>query len=273
MKRKIKPQNQTNHMKMHDFWRIVDRVIYESDILLEVIDARMPNLTRNKKVENKIRRKRKFLIIVINKSDLITRKMRMKFLREFESEEVIFVSCKDRIGISTLKEMIFELAKKRRHWNCTKVGVIGYPNTGKSSVINVLVGFKEVAKTSPVAGLTRGVQWIKGKGNIMFLDTPGVIPLDEKDETEQALMSVIDPNKLVNPDLAAMRIIQLFLDNNKKGLEKFYDVKIETDDTFEILLEIGKRKNFLRKGGNVDEVRTALTIIRDWQSGNLLLNF
>jgi len=167
--------------------------------------------------------------------------------------------------------MIFKLVKKRRYGNYIKVGVIGYPNTGKSSVINVLVGFKEVAKTSPIAGLTRGVQWIKGKDNIMFLDTPGVIPVDEKDETEQALMSVIDPNKLVNPELAAMRIIQLFLDYNKRSLEKFYDVKIESVDTFEILLEIGKGKNLLRKGGKVDEIRTALMIIRDWQKGDLLL--
>lgn len=259
-------------MEMYYFWRIVDKVIYESDIILEVVDARMPDLTRNKRVENKIRRKRKFLIIVMNKSDLITRKMKIDFLRRFKSNEAIFVSCKYRIGISTLKEMILELAKKRRHWDYTRVGVIGYPNTGKSSVINVLVG-KSSAKTSPIAGLTRGVQLIRGKGKIMFLDTPGVIPLDEKDETEQALMSAIDPNKLVNSDLAAMRIIQLFLDYNKRGLEKFYDVKIETNDTFEILLEIGKRKNFLRKGGKVDETRTALTIVRDWQKGNLLLNF
>jgi hypothetical protein len=257
-------------MKMYDFWRIVDRVIYESDILLEVVDARMPNLTRNKKVENKIRRKRKFLILVMNKSDLITEKMRMSFLRNFKSKEIIFVTCKQRIGISKLRDMISRLARKKRYWNNIKVGVVGYPNTGKSSVINALVG-RSVAKTSPIAGVTRGVQWIKGEGNIMFLDTPGVIPLDEKDETEQALMSIRDPNKLVNPDLAAMRIIQLFLDNNKESLEKFYDVKINHDDTFEILLEIGKRKNFLKKGGKVDEIRTALTIIRDWQKGNLLM--
>jgi len=259
-------------MEMDNSWRIVDRVIYESDILLEVIDARMPNLTRNKRVENKIRQKRKFLILVLNKSDLITRKMRMDFLRDSGLREAIFVSCKDRAGITSLKKMILNLARKIRYRDYIRVGVVGYPNTGKSSVINVLVGFKSVAKTSPVAGFTTGIQWIRGKGNIMFLDTPGVIPFGESDETEQALMSVIDPNKLVNSDLAAMKIIQLFLDHNKKILEKFYDVKIETNDTFEILLEIGKRKNLLRKGGRVDEARTALTIIRDWQRGNLLLS-
>jgi ribosome biogenesis GTPase A len=259
-------------MKMHRFWRIVDKVIFESDILLEVVDARMPNLTRNKKAESMIRRKRKSLILVINKSDLITRSMRMSFSRNLDSKEAVFVSCKERTGIFALKEMIFRLAEKRRHSNYIKVGVIGYPNTGKSSVINVLSGFKEVAKTSPIAGFTTGVQWIRGKGELMFLDTPGVIPPDEKDETEQALMSIIDPDKLQNPDSAAMRIIQLFIDNNRSGLEKFYGVSAKAGDASEILLEIGRKKNFLVKGGQVDERRTAMAIIRDWQRGSLLLN-
>jgi hypothetical protein len=259
-------------MKMRDFWRVVDQVIYESDVLLEVVDARMPNLTRNKKVENKIQRKRKSFILVLNKADLITKEMRKKFLKKFKSKLAVFVSCKDRTGVRELREMISELAKRKQYCDDIRVGVVGYPNTGKSSVINVLTG-RSAAKISPIAGLTRGVQWIRGEGKLMFLDTPGVIPLYEKDEIEQALMSIIDPNKLVNSDLAAMRIIQLFLDNNKRSLEKFYNVKIETDDSFEILLEIGRRRNFLWKGGKVDEVRTALTIIRDWQRGNLLLNF
>jgi len=259
-------------MKMHHFWRIVDRVIFESDILLEVVDARMPNLTRNKKVENMIRRKRKSLILVINKSDLITRGMRISFSRQLDSKEAVFVSCKERTGLFALKEIILELAKKGRHSNFIKVGVIGYPNTGKSSVINVLSGFKEVAKTSPIAGFTTGVQWIKGKGGLMFTDTPGVIPPDEKDEAEQALMSIIDPNKLKNPDFAAMKIIQLFLDNNRSGLEKYYGVSAKAGNASEILLEIGRKKNFLLKGDQVDEGRTALAIIRDWQKGKLLLN-
>lgn len=257
---------------MKDFWRIVDRVIYESDVILEVVDARMPSLTRNKNVENKIRLKRKSFILVLNKSDLITKKMKNDFLKKLKSKPMIFFSCKDWTGTSKLREIISKLGKRKQSWEDIRVGVVGYPNTGKSSVINTLAG-RAVAKTSPVAGLTRGIQWIRGEGNIMFLDTPGVIPLNEKDETEQALMSVIDPNKLENPDLAAIKIIQLFLENNKRSLEKFYDVKIDTDDTLEILLEIGKRKNFLWKGGKVDEVRTALTIIRDWQRGNLLLNY
>ena len=258
-------------MKTNNSWRIVDRVINESDILLEIVDARMPNLTRNRKVENKIRQRRKILIIVMNKSDLITRRMREDFLRDSESEEVIFVSSKDRAGIASLKKMIVSMARRIRYKDYVRVGVVGYPNTGKSSVINVLVG-KSSARTSPIAGMTTGVQMIRGESHVMFLDTPGVIPSNENDEAEQALMCIIDPNKIVNPDIAAMKIIQLFLDCNRKALERLYGVKIDNEDAFGILLEIGKKKNLLRKGNRVDEVRTSLTIIRDWQSGKLLLN-
>jgi hypothetical protein len=258
--------------KISDFWKILDNVIYQSDVLLEVADARMPDLTRNKKLENIIQRKRKTFILVLNKSDLITKKMRDDFLKNSRLRKVVFVSCKKRADIIALKKMIFNLSRNKPHWDKIRVGVVGYPNTGKSSIINSLTG-RSAAKTSPIAGLTRGIQWVRGKSNLMFLDSPGVIPLYEKDEAEQALMSAIDPDKLQDPGMAAMMIIQLFLDNNRKNLEKFYGVKVETDDTLEILLEIGKKRNFLWKGGKIDERRTALTIIKDWQRGNLLLNF
>lgn len=259
-------------LKVRDFWKILDNVIDQSNILLEVADARMPDLTRNRKLENKIQRKGKAFILVLNKSDLITKRMRDDFLKDSRSKKVIFFSCKKRTDVAALKNMILSLSRKTKYWGKMRVGIVGYPNTGKSSVINALT-CRSAARTSPIAGLTRGIQWISGGDNLMFLDSPGVIPPDEKDEAEQALMSVIDPNKLENPTLAAMKIIQLFLDNSRKNLEKFYGVKLETDDTSEILLEIGKKRNFLCKSGKIDERRAALTIIRDWQKGNLLLNF
>ncbi|MFH1623307.1 MAG: GTPase [Candidatus Aenigmatarchaeota archaeon] len=257
-------------MSMRNFWKVVDSVIDRSDVLLEVVDARMPYLTRNRIVENRILRKGKSFILVLNKADLITKRMRDDFLKNSMSKKSVFVSCKKRTGIADLKKAIFILSRKRRRWGKINVGVVGYPNTGKSSVINALSG-RSAAKTSPVAGVTRGVQWISGGDDILFLDTPGVIPFDDKDEAERAMMSVMDPEKLKSPDLAAMKIIQLFLDNDRRGLERLYGVTVGTDDAMEILLEIGRKKNFLSKGGDIDKVRTSLRIIRDWQRGNLLL--
>jgi len=259
-----------SRVSMRDFWKAADRVIDQSDVLLEVVDARMPYMTRNRNVENRITRNGKSFILVLNKADLITKKMRDDLLERAMSKKMVFVSCKKRTGIADLKKMIFAIAGKRRRVGKINVGVVGYPNTGKSSVINALAG-RSVAKTSPVAGVTRGVQWISGGDDLLFLDTPGVIPPDGKDEAERAMMSVIDPEKLEAPDLAAMKIIQLFLDNDRRGLERFYGVAAGTGDAMDILLEIGRKKNFLSKGGEIDKVRTSLRIIRDWQRGNLLL--
>jgi len=254
-----------------DFWKILDNVIYQSHILLEIADARMPELTRNKRIEDEIEKSKKVFILVLNKSDLITRKMRDDFLMNSNLERVVFVSCKNKSDISHLKRMIWDISKKMPHWKEVRIGVVGYPNTGKSSVINALTG-RYTARTSSVAGLTRGIQWIKGNGNLLYLDSPGTIPLKDKDEIEKGLMSAIDPSKIKRPDLVAAKIIELFLKNRKDVLEKFYGVKIETDDPLEIILDIGRRKNFLGKGGKIDESRTSVAIINDWQKGKLLLN-
>jgi len=258
-------------MNMHDFWKAADKVIDQSDVLLEVVDARMPYLTRNRNVENRIIRNGKSFILVLNKADLITKKMRDDIVERAMSKKMIFVSSKKRTGIAELKRMIFAIAGKRRRAGRISVGVVGYPNTGKSSVINALTG-RSAAKVSPVAGVTRGVQWISGGEDVMFLDTPGVVPPDNKDETERAMMSVIEPEKLRSPDIAAMKIIHLFLDNDRHGLERYYGVTAGTDDAMQVLLEIGVKKKFLSKGGVVDVPRTSLRVIRDWQRGNLLLS-
>ena len=258
-------------VSMLGFWRAADKVIDQSDVLLEVVDARMPYMTRNRNVEARITRNGKSFILVLNKADLITKRMRDELIARAMSKKMVFVSSKKRTGMAELKKMIFAIAGKRRYDGRISVGVVGYPNTGKSSIINALTG-RSAAKVSPVAGVTRGVQWISGGDDVMFLDTPGVVPPDNKDESERAMMSVIDPEKLEEPDLAAMKIIQMFLDNDRHGLERFYGVAAGTGDALEILLEIGRKKNFLSKGGKVDMIRTSLQVIMDWQRGRLILS-
>ncbi len=256
---------------MQGFWRTVSFVINRADILLEVLDARMPDQTRNRDVENSIQRRRKTLILVLNKADLITERMREDFLKVCQ-QKAVFVSSKRKTGMAELEKMIVDVASRRKWSRKVRVGVIGYPNTGKSSVINSLTG-RHAAKTSPMPGMTRGVQWISGGDEIMFLDTPGVMPMDEKDETDKALMSAMDPDNLENPGLAATTIIRMFLETDKKKLEKLYEIEIGAEDAEGVLLKIGGKKNFLARGGKVDETRTARLVIRDWQRGKLLLNF
>ena len=104
-----------------------------------------------------------------------------------------------------------------------------------------------------------------------MVDTPGVIPLFEEDEVKRALISVIDPSKIKDPEEVAKKIVKIFLDQNKRSLERLYGVEIGNKRFGGIVKAIGKSRNMLKKGGIIDTRRVYLTLINDWQKGKLLL--
>ncbi len=263
-------------MSMRDFWDIVRDVIQQSDVVIEVIDARMPRETRNRKAERMVKMARKPLIIVANKQDLIEPQAEKKYRKTLRGKATcIFVSTRNRRRITYLKKKILELGKKRtksrsRRKRRIRVGVIGYPNTGKSSLINAIAGQKK-ARVAAKPGFTRGIQWINAEPNIRLLDTPGVIPLREKDEIRQALMGALDISKIQDPMMVAKRIVGIFLEQNKEAFEEKYGIEIG-EKTFQgIVREVGQVRHMFKKGGKIDKRRVYLTIINDWQKGDLLL--
>ena len=124
------------------------KVIESSDIILEILDARFPKEMQNKEAEKLAERKGKKLIYVLNKSDLTMK-------RDKSLNPRVFVSCKNRKGIGDLRAKIKQEARKIKKEGRVQVGVIGYPNTGKSSLINLLIG-KVSAKQELIQGLQRG---------------------------------------------------------------------------------------------------------------------
>ncbi|RXA21889.1 GTPase RsgA [Methanosarcina sp. MSH10X1] len=254
---------------MVSYKALVKDVIKKADVLLEVIDARFPEETRNSEVEREIIRLNKPFIIVINKSDLVSReKLEKTKSRLSKLAPVIFVSSKDRSGTTMLRHQI--LASAAMKGQDILVGTLGYPNVGKSSVINGVTG-RHRASTSPVSGHTKGVQHVDAGSRIMFIDTPGVIPFDEKDEYLQGLLGIKDTTHLKDMIGVALKIIEKMLAENKTALEAFYNVTIEDESSYDVLELIGRQCNFLQKKGEVDEARTATRIINDWQNGLLLI--
>ncbi len=254
---------------MASYQNIVKDVIKKADILLEVVDARFPDETRNSEVENEIARSRKPFIIVINKCDLVSKETLDKTkIRLSKIAPTVFISSKDRSGTTILRHKILEIAAiKGRD---ILVGSVGYPNTGKSSVINAVTG-RHRAGTSPISGHTTGKQLVKAGSRIRFMDTPGVIPFDENDETILGFLAVKDATHLKDPTAVAMKIIEKFCAQNKTALESFYNVTIEGQDSYDTLILIGRHSNYLQKKGEIDETRTAVKIINDWQKGLLIL--
>ena len=242
---------------MVNYWYLVNRVIEGADILLLIIDSRMPELTRHKEIEMKIKQRRKKLIYVLNKCDLVKKQDSEALKNTFEPS--VFVSSKEKYGGTILFKKIMELSKGE---NCI-VGVLGYPNVGKSSVINMLKG-KKSASVSPHSGHTRGIQFVKAKGKIKLLDTPGVLPFNEKDILKQVLIGSKNPEHLKEPDYFAMKLIE----ESPKMFEKYCDEKYE-GDAFEFLEKVAKKRNVLIKGGGPDLPRMARQLLYDWQRGKI----
>ncbi len=202
---------------------------------------------------------------VIKKADILLEKTKSRLSK---IAPTVFVSSKERFGTTMLRHMILETAGIK--WRDILVGSLGYPNTGKSSVINGVAG-RHLAGTSSISGYTKGVQLIDGGSRIMFLDTPGVIPFGEKDEYIQGILSVKDATHLHDPIGVAMKIIDKLCAENKTALESFYHVTIEGQDSYDALLLIGRQSNCLKKKGEVDDTRAAVKIINDWQKGLLMI--
>ncbi|WP_292460796.1 GTPase [Methanothermococcus sp.] len=251
--------------------KIAHKIINECHIILAVLDARNPEGTRNKNLEDKIKESNKKLIYVLNKADLVPVKILERWKEIIKSENpevsVVFVSSKHKKGTKILRDNIKKYLQLKGIKE-GKVGVIGYPNVGKSSLINALTG-KKSAASGLVAGLTKGEQWIKLTKNIKLLDTPGVI--EPKDEDELVMIGAFRYEKIENPVEPAIKILKNLYAFDENIIKKYYGIEINnTEDINEEFIEkIGKKLNYLGKNGIIDMKRTAKSIIKDYQDGKL----
>ncbi|MBN1544192.1 50S ribosome-binding GTPase [Candidatus Woesearchaeota archaeon] len=242
---------------MANYWQIVNNVIKSSDILLEVLDARLIEESRNIEIEEKVRKAGKPLIFIINKCDLVAKEKLDAAKRGLKP--CAFISAKEHLGTSYLREEIMKRAPK----GSFRVGVLGYPNTGKSSVINLLKG-KTAAPTSPISGFTKSFQLIRVNRRMYLLDTPGVFPYREDDEGKHAMIAAKTFSSLKDPEGAAMELIERF-----PGLiEGHYGVR-HSDDPEKVLRMIAIKLNKLKRGGIPETNSAARAVLQDWQKGKI----
>jgi len=258
-------------------------VVRISDIILEVLDARFIEETRNLELEDFIKRQRKKIIYILNKADLVdvdevTKKIELENIKPY-----VFISCKKRAGATDLRKKIKievkrlradnQIAKSEKklfglEYNRAQVGVIGYPNTGKSSLINLLIG-RSSAKTAAESGFTKGIQKLRFTNEIQILDTPGVIPEKELEpgksfKTKHTQIGVRTYDKVKEPEFVVLELMKKY----PCVFENFYG--IDADGDSEILInELGQRLHFFLQGGKIDIDRTARKILRDWQEGKI----
>jgi len=256
----------TGDTNVKSYWNVIEDIIAQSDILLEVLDARMPELSRNTEIEQLTKKANKKLIFILNKADLVSEnELRTKQRKLQKINPTFIISSTEKLGTKRLRDYLNSIVS---NYSKLKIGILGYPNIGKSSVINALA-MKSKAKVTSKAGTTHGQQWISIGKNILIIDSPGVIPLKENDEIRHALIASKNIEKIKDLELVASKILELF--KNKKTIGTFYKINLDTKNPEKIIELIAKKKGFIKKGETIDEERTAIQIIRDWQRGNLRL--
>ena len=238
------------------------KVLEESDLIIEVIDARFPEMTRNRETEEKILRAGKKLLIVMNKCDLAVSAEADKTRKEIEQDfPCILFSGRKKKGTKQLRRMIGMMSAKKK----VNVGIVGYPNTGKSTVINVLKG-KKSAGTGLKSGFTKGAQKVKISQKIMLFDTPGIIPFNERNEFLLTITGAKTIDTLKDLEGTALNLIDYLKESQKGFLKKEFGAD-EKKDSYEILEAIAYNKNKLLKEEKPDLNSAGRLLVMMWQKG------
>ena len=244
-------------------------LINKSDVVVEVVDSREPDLTRSKRIENITLKKGKKLLIVLNKGDLIPREVLQKWKEYIEEKDkipTVYISATSHLGTKVLRDKIKELLGKKEKGIAV---LVGYPKTGKSSIINALKG-RHSATTSkfPMSyGYTRSVQLFRVDSRLYIWDTPGIIPPDGN-EFERVIRG-ISVDKLEDPVKAAKLLFDRVQGFNPNAIRDAY--KIEFSDFYDFLNKLALKRGWIyktTKEPNIDEAAKAF--IRDYHDGKII---
>ena len=257
--------------------RMMQENIKLIDLVIELVDARVPISSRNPDIDEL--GKNKARLILLNKSDLAEDKWNDAWSEYFREKgfSVVKVNSKKGGGIKSINGVIQEACKekierdrKRGILNRpVRAMVVGIPNVGKSTFINALAG-KACAKTGNKPGVTKGKQWIRLNKNVELLDTPGILWPRFEDQAvglKLAFIGSIKDEILQTEELAA-ELVKFMNENYPGVLENKYNVEEDTDP-YGMLEKIAESRHCLVRGHELDTEKASVLLMDDFRNGRL----
>ena len=253
---------------MHKATKEIARSLSSIDVIIEILDARAPHSSSNPVIDKIV--KEKPVIKLLNKSDLsdpLDTKKWQQYFNKSEYQNSIAINAMTSESKNEIVNLISQLSERKEGKN-TLTMVVGIPNVGKSSVINMLAG-KKIAKTGNEPAITKGQQKINLRNGIMLIDTPGILwPKIEDPESGLKLAALGSiRNTAVGYDEIAIYIIKFLMQKYPDYLKARYKIDLLSHDEHEIIELLAKKRGCLSKGGKIDLTKISEIIADDLRKG------
>ncbi|MBQ4527666.1 MAG: ribosome biogenesis GTPase YlqF [Clostridia bacterium] len=249
------------------------------DIVVELVDARLPLSSRNPKVDELVGNKPH--LILLNKADIADSAITAAWEKFFESKGIMAAAVSSTSGknlnfvFDKCKQLLSSKIEKEKEKGIVnrsiKIMVCGVPNVGKSSFINKLSG-KKSAITGDRPGVTKGKQWIRLKNNFELLDTPGILWPKFDDEAVGLRLAFTGAVKdeIMDIEELACHLLAFFRDNYPASLaERYKMTDFEGMEGYELLEYLGKKRGFVVSGGEIDTERAAHILLDEFRAAKL----
>lgn len=248
------------------------------DVVIEILDARIPLSSKNPEIDMLVKDKKR--IVLLNKCDLSDDRANKIWMAHLKNEdtEVILCNAVTKSSVKAIMKSCDKLMEEKRKRleakgiknKPARAVIVGVPNVGKSTLINSIAG-KKSAKTGNRPGVTKGKQWIRLKGNIELLDTPGILwPKFENQEVALNLaFTGAIKDEIMDTETLAYKLIERLVVRYPEAIPHRYDVEVEGKETIQIMDEIGIKRGCMLRNKEIDYARVSKLMLDEFRRGML----